>query len=320
MVEPRVDGESRLGPRRRPGVEHDDGVTTRFHDWSRSRSFTFIFVLYAIAVPAALAVAASFGPDREWSALVFGYAVSVALLYAASQMVGNGSTFDAWWSVLPPAIAIWFALVADGPGDARRWLVAGGALLWGVRLTANWAIGWPGLHHEDWRYVKLYADTPMPRWLVSFTSVHLFPLVVVTLGSLPIAALSARGDDLGWLDVVALIVVLVGVALEHFADVDLRRFNRTKQSGQILDAGLWSRSRHPNYLGEMLWWWGLYLFALSADPDLWWTGIGALAMTVMFLTASIPFAEKRSAERRPGWAEYVARTPLLIPRLRRNRS
>ena len=287
----------------------------RFGGWSRPRSFLFIVVSYAVSISAGLVAAASF--DDHYARLVSAYAVSVAILYIISQIALNGSTFDAWWSVMPPVMAVWFALSIDDTSDLRRWLVAIGAGLWGVRLTANWAIGWPGLHHEDWRYVKLYNDAPMPRWLVSLTSVHLFPLVVVTLGSLPmVAAASVSGRDVGALDVVALVIVLVGVALEHFADVDLRRFNRTKQPGDVLDIGLWSRCRHPNYLGEMLWWWGLFLFALSADPGSWWTGVGALAMTVMFLTASIPFAEKRSQERRPGWSEYCERTPLLIPRLR----
>lgn len=287
----------------------------RLGHWSRSRSFALIFVSYLIASAAALLVASSI--DSAYGDLVFGYATSVAILYVISQLVGNGSTFDAWWSVLPPVFAFWFVFTVDDTSDARRWLVALCALAWGARLTANWAIGWPGLHHEDWRYVKLYGDTPMPRWLTSLTSVHLFPMIVVTLGSLPmITAASIPGRSVGVLDVIAVIVTLTGTGLEHFADVDLRRFNRTKKPGDVLDIGLWSRSRHPNYLGEMLWWWGLYLFALAADPGSWWTGVGALAMTVMFLTASIPFAEKRSMERRPGWSEYCERTPLLLPRLR----
>ena len=284
---------------------------------SRRSSFALIIGLYAIAVPLCIVTAALIGTDHPIAALIGGFAVSVAFLYIASQIVGNGSTFDAWWSVMPPAIAIWFAATNEASDSLRRWVLVGCALAWGLRLTANWSIGWPGLHHEDWRYQQLYRDLPMPRWLVSLTSVHLFPLIVVTLGSLPIVgAATATGRDFGVLDIVAAIVTLVGTGLEHFADVDLRRFNRTKQPGDVLDSGLWSRSRHPNYLGEMLWWWGLFLFALSADPGSWWMGIGALAMTVMFLTASIPLAEKRSAERRPGWSEYVARTPLLIPRIR----
>lgn len=285
---------------------------------SRTRSFALIVLLYAIAVPLGIVVAGLIGTDSPILALIGGYGASVVFLYIASQIVGNGSTFDAWWSVMPPAIAIWFAIANDASDGTRRWLVVACALAWGIRLTANWSIGWPGLHHEDWRYQKLYRDAPMPRWLVSLTSVHLFPLVVVTLGSLPmVAAATSTGRSFGALDVIAAAVTVLGTGLEHFADVDLRRFNRTKQPGDVLDIGLWSRSRHPNYLGEMLWWWGLFLFAVAADPGSWWMGIGALAMTIMFLTASIPMAEKRSAERRPGWAEYTARTPLLIPRLSR---
>jgi steroid 5-alpha reductase family enzyme len=272
----------------------------RLGHWSRSRSLAFVVALYAVAITAALVVAAAV--SDPYGDLILGYAASVVVLYVVSQIVGNGSTFDAWWSVLPPVIAFWFVFTLDDTSDVRRWLVALCALAWGVRLTANWAIGWPGLNHEDWRYVKLYADAPM---------------IVVTLGSLPmVTAASIPGRSLNVFDVLAVVFALTGTALEHFADVDLRRFNRTKQPGDVLDFGLWSRSRHPNYLGEMLWWWGLFFFALAADPGSWWTGIGALAMTVMFLTASIPFAEKRSMERRPGWSEYCERTPLLIPRLR----
>ena len=305
--------------------ESDPNQKTPKESWSRGRSFGLIIALYVVAVAGGLIVAAQFGTDSPFTALLASYAASVTFLYIASQVVGNGSTFDAWWSVMPPAFAIWLAVVFDEAGeftsgDQRRWLVAVLAVLWGLRLTANWAIGWPGLHHEDWRYRMLYDKTPMPRWAVSLTSVHLFPLIVVTLGSLPMVSIATANErDLGVFDLLGLILALFGIALEHFADVDLRRFNRTKSAGDVLNQGLWSRSRHPNYLGEMFWWWSLWLIVLAADSGAWLTGIGALSMTVMFLTASIPLAEQRSAERRPGWEAYKASTPLLVPRLRSRR-
>lgn len=299
-----------------------NALVTDRTSWTRSKSFALIIALYAIAVVGALVIASSIGTDHPVKGLVLGYVASVVFLYIASQIVGNGSTFDAWWSVLPPSFAVWFFFVLDDPGsftdgDLRRLAVAGCATLWGLRLTANWAIGWTGLDHEDWRYRMLYETTPMPRWAVSLTSVHLFPLIVVTLGSIPMAIVAAHSDRaFGVLDVIAIVVALIGVALQQFADLDLRRFNRTKQPGDVLNTGLWSRSRHPNYLGEMCWWWSLFLFVLAARPSAWWAGIGALAMTVMFFAASIPLAEKRSAERRPEWAAYKASTPMVFPRLR----
>jgi steroid 5-alpha reductase family enzyme len=129
---------------------------------------------------------------------------------------------------------------------------------------------------------------------------------------------SHSGRSIGILDILAVIMALTGVTIQQFADLDLRRFNRTKKSGDVLNTGLWSRSRHPNYLGEMMWWWSLWLFTLAAHPASWWAGVGALAMTVMFFAASIPLAEKRSAERRPGWEAYQAVTPMVLPRLRKN--
>ena len=97
------------------------------------------------------------------------------------------------------------------------------------------------------------------------------------------AVIASHSDQgFGVLDVLAIVIALIGVALQQFADLDLRRFNRTKQPGDVLNTGLWSRSRHPNYLGEMCWWWSLFIFVLAADPGSWWTGIGAVAMTVMF--------------------------------------
>lgn len=296
-------------------------IARTVHGWSRARSLTFVAVLYVVACAVSLIVADTWGSDHPLTALVVGFAVTVVILYVASQIVVNGSTFDAWWSVVPPVYAVWLAVLFDDAGtfssaDQRRWIVAALALMWGIRLTANWALGWPGLHHEDWRYRQLYATVPLPRWAVSLLSVHVFPWLVVTLGSMPFVAVATHANnDLGIFDALGSLVVLIGVGLEHFADVDLRRFNRTKKPGDVLSRGLWSRSRHPNYLGEMLWWWGLWLFVLAAHPESWWMGIGALAMTTMFLTASIPMAEKRSAERRPDWAAYKTRTPILLPRL-----
>ena len=81
-----------------------------------------------------------------------------------------------------------------------------------------------------------------------------------------------------------------------------------------MDRGLWAWSRHPNYFGEILFWWSLWGFALAADAAWWWTVIGPLAITAMFCAASIPMLDARSRERRPEFAAYADRTPMLVPR------
>jgi steroid 5-alpha reductase family enzyme len=104
------------------------------------------------------------------------------------------------------------------------------------------------------------------------------------------------------------------IALETIADEQLRAFNRTKQPGEICARGLWAWLRHPNYLGEILFWWGLWLFGVAAAPSWYWSVIGPLAITAMFLFASIPMLDRRNLERRPGYAEVMKSVPALVPR------
>jgi len=82
----------------------------------------------------------------------------------------------------------------------------------------------------------------------------------------------------------------------------------------VMDRGLWRYSRHPNYLGEIMFWLSMYLFALAVGLGFWWTGIGVVAMVAMFLGASIPMLDDRSEARRPEFADYRRRTSALIPR------
>ena len=80
-----------------------------------------------------------------------------------------------------------------------------------------------------------------------------------------------------------------------------------------MTTGLWAYSRHPNYFGEIMFWWGLFIFALAADSCYWWTIAGPLVITILFLFISIPMMDKRSLGRRPGYEEHMERVSALIP-------
>jgi steroid 5-alpha reductase family enzyme len=102
--------------------------------------------------------------------------------------------------------------------------------------------------------------------------------------------------------------------VETVADNQMRAFTRDPANrGRTIDVGLWSRSRHPNYLGEITMWCGLWLFGLAADPTWWWTIAGPVVMVLLFETASIPMMEERSLQRRPEYADYQRRVPRLLP-------
>jgi steroid 5-alpha reductase family enzyme len=286
-------------------------------DSERVRSWGVVVLTYVAALAVAIATAAIMGHGSPILTVFVADCAATLAVFAASMAFANSSLYDPYWSVAPPIIGLYWATAPTGSHGvlARQCLVLLLVLVWAVRLTANWARSWPGLHHQDWRYDLLRESAAAPYWLVSLTGIHYFPTLIVFVGCLALYASLAIGErPLGFLDGLAFAVTAGAIALEGIADEQLRAFNRTKQPGEICTRGLWGWSRHPNYLGEMGFWWGLWLFALAAAPEWYWSVIGPLAVTVMFFAASIPMLERRSLERRPGYAEHAKRVPAVLPR------
>lgn len=283
----------------------------------RTRAFLCVIVAYLTAGIVALISGIALGGRHPIAVVAGADLAATVAVFAFSFGFRNSSFYDAYWSVAPAPIAVYWAL-APGSGDAaplRQVLVIALVALWGVRLTHNWARGWKGLDHEDWRYGDIHARTGPFYWPASFLVIHLFPTLIVFLGCLPLyPALASGGRPLGWLDAVAAVVILTGVGLELVADNQLRGFRLANPPREaILETGLWRHSLHPNYLGEMLFWCGLALFSLAAAGFVWWGWIGALAMVAMFRFASLPMIERRMLARRPAYAERQERVSLVIP-------
>ena len=279
----------------------------------RAESLALVVLAYLVALAVALWALAR-GEDGSLTALFVADLAATLVVFAFSIRLDNGSVYDPYWSVVPPLIALYWIGAAVEASGTRQLVVAVLVFAWAVRLTYNWARGWPGLHHEDWRYVDLYATAPMPKWAISLFGIHVFPTIQVFLGCLPLVPALARGGaPIGALDAIALIVTGGAILIETVADEQLRRFARTKEKGAIMRDGLWSLCRHPNYFGELSFWWGLWLFGLAANPSYWWTVVGPLAMTLMFHFASIPMLDRRSLERRPGYEEHMKRVGAIVP-------
>jgi len=291
-------------------------------DLGRGASLAVVAAAYLLAGAAAALTVVLMDAAPLLEALVADV-VATVVIWALSELLRNASLYDPYWSVAPPVIAI--AWAAGGDGDTTRAAIVCGLIgAWGVRLTGNWASGWRGLGHEDWRYRKLRADTRgrLPFWIVNLGGIQLMPTLLVFAGLLAVyPAVTSDAHAFGALDVVALVVTAAAILTEAVADLQLRAFTGDPANrGAIADRGLWSVSRHPNYLGQITLWWGLWLFALAADPAWWWTVVGPLAMVALFVTVSVPMMDARSLERRPGYAAHMAAVPALIPRWSRRRS
>jgi len=289
-------------------------------DRSRAASFGWIVIAYAVGGAVAWLAASQLGGAEAWRAMLVGDVAATLAVFAFSVALDNASVYDPYWSIAPMVVAPWLALDGGGP-LARRALVTMLVLAWGARLTWNWARGWRGLGHEDWRYVDIRGKTGRLYWPVSLLGVHLMPTLLVYLGVLALVPALVRTAPLGPLDAVAAIVTLGAIVLEATADAQLRAFRRgAPAGGEILARGLWAWSRHPNYLGEIGFWWGLGLFALAADPGAWSALSGAAAITLLFVFVSVPLIDRRSLVRRPTYAAHMRQVPGLVPRPWRGRS
>lgn len=272
--------------------------------------------VYVVAAVAGWLVALAFSGRHPIEAFFYADIVATVVVFAGSMVFANSSVYDPYWSVAPPLIVGGWVLVSEGGWAPRQVMVLVLLTVWAVRLTANWAIGWGGLSHEDWRYVRIREQTRgrLPWWLVTFTGIHLMPTLVVFL-----ALLSAWPAINGYpqpsiFDLLAIIVMGGSIVIESLADSQRRRFaGQPGNAGRSVDVGLWRRSRHPNYLGEIGVWWGLWLFGMAGDASWWWTVIGPVAMVVLFAGVSIPLMERRNLERRPDYLAYSRDVPMLLP-------
>lgn len=289
---------------------------------TKARSLAVLLTAYVAAGAVAVAVLRLAG-DRLIPAALLADLAATLVVFAFSLAFDNSSLYDPYWSVAPVAIAA-FWLVRSGAQatNPRQVLVLVLLGLWAARLTLNCLLRWKGLHHEDWRYSDFRRVGGM-YWPVSFFGFHLFPTLIVFLGCLalvPILGRAARA--VGLLDALAAAMTLSAIWIEAAADRQLRRFLAARGASdggsggrnvEFLETGLWALSRHPNYFGEVLFWWGLWLFGLAAAPSWWWTIAGPIAITGMFLGVSVPMMDRHMLARRPEYAGMIQRHSGLVP-------
>ena len=280
----------------------------------KSRGLLILLCTYVCAMVAGVF---SFGLFRDvmpmYAALFAADAVATVLTWLSGVIFRSASVYDPYWSVQTPAIMVSLMVMSchcTVGGIAFLAFV----MLWAVRLTGNFIAGFHGMSYVDWRYRMLREKTGPFFQIVNLLGICMFPTAVVFFASLPAFRYILEGRDFEWLHLVGFAVMLLGTALEFFADIQMKRFIRTrKERGEIIRIGLWKYSRHPNYLGEILFWYGLALVYILPDLDrLPWIA-GAVANHIMFLVVSVPMAERNMAKYKPGFAQYKKEVRMFLP-------
>lgn len=241
--------------------------------------------------------------------IVFAY---MAAAFAVALRRRNNGIADIAWG---PGFVVTAGLVflLRGNGQARQWLVLALVALWGGRLAWHVFRRNRG-REEDFRYAAWRRQ--WGRWFVARTFLQVFMLqgLFMLLVLAPVLLVAGPVQPpLGWLDLLGGLLWLKGFLFEAVGDRQLAAFRRDPANrGKLIATGLWRYSRHPNYFGEALQWWGIAVIALSA-PRGWLGLIGPAVITGLLLFVSgVPLLERKYAGR-PDWEEYKRRTSVFIP-------
>ena len=232
--------------------------------------------------------------------------VSMLVLWGVSVKLRDSSIVDLFWG---PAFGLvaWLTVFEFG-ATARGLLIACLVTAWGVRLGAY--LAWRNLGHgEDKRYVAMRAKHGAAWWWRSLFIVFGLQGVLVWIVSLPVrAGIVAGVSGWSWLDVLASSLVVVGILFESVGDWQLARFKADPTNkGKIMNRGLWRFTRHPNYFGDFVVWWGL------ACLGTWFSLMGPVVMSVLLIRVSGKALLEAGMRGRPGFAEYEKATSGFFP-------
>jgi len=283
---------------------------------SKAKSLVLVLLVYCLAFTVAIFTYRLLPEDNSLLLnTLIADAAATLTVFLFSLLFNNSSFYDPYWSLVPPVIFLfWFFAANDKGLSIRGILVLAVTFFWGIRLTLNWILTWPGLIHEDWRYVSFREKFGKFYWPVSFMGIHFFPTLIVYLCCVPaFFVFQGINTPLNYIDYIALFSGLIAVYFEWRSDYELIVHRHSDKGNTPVQTGLWQLSRHPNYFGEILFWFSLYFFALASSLNNYWIGFAPVAMLCLFLFYSIPAMEKRQRERRDEYREVQKRVSMLFP-------
>lgn len=278
---------------------------------SKAAGLLIIVVVYLIAIGAGVV---AFNRAEGLNPLVRLFEAdfwATVVVWFFGVLLRNSSVYDPYWSVAPPLLLTGYAVYCAA-FNLPVVLMHAAMWFWGIRLTANWAYTFHNLQGEDWRYVMYRERCPKTWHLVNFFGINMMPTVVVFMAMIP-AILLVELDPIrtNIVFIFGYVISVAAAALQWEADRQAHRFRR-ENPGKVCSTGLWKSSRHPNYLGEILMWWGVAIMYVAFVPSHWYTIFGAVVVTCLFLFISIPMMEKRQMANKPEYAEYKKRTRVLF--------
>lgn len=291
---------------------------------AKSSRSSVIAILAALVIGALVAVAGSQNGATIGGIPLFALAVAAAfaiqvIAFIPAMLLQTERFFDLTGSLTFFAISAALVLLTPQP-DARSWILAGMVMLWAVRLGSFLALR---VHKagSDGRFDQIKGSPLrfLQVWIIQGAWVSL----TAAAAWIAISADSATRAPIGWLTVVGIVVWVLGMVVEIVADAQKSAFRADPRNrDEFIRTGLWSRSRHPNYFGEIVIWVGVFLTAAPVLVGWQWIALLSPLFVILLLTrvSGIPLLEARAEKKWGDRADYIAyreNTPVLIPKLTR---
>ncbi|UCH81276.1 MAG: DUF1295 domain-containing protein [Nitrospiraceae bacterium] len=238
--------------------------------------------------------------------------IYMTLWFFIAQVLSRNDIADILWGTGFIVTAI-TALIISGSNTPRGFLVTSLVVIWGVRLAFHIYIRNRG-KPEDRRYRQWKEEWGRHAVIRAFFQVFLFQGLLMIIISLPVTYIITFGQNpIGVLDILGILLWGAGFTFEAVGDCQLMKYKREPASkGKIMTKGLWTYTRHPNYFGEVILWWGMFIIALSV-PQGWTTFPGPLTITFLILKVSgIPLLEEKYKDN-PEFQSYKRRTSAFFP-------
>jgi steroid 5-alpha reductase family enzyme len=247
-----------------------------------------------------------------WLKITIWHIYATIFIYIGSVILKNSSLYDPFWSVAPIPIALYLALNFENTLIVK-FLVLTPIIFWALRLTRNWIISWEGFEHEDFRYIDLKNTSMLRAEFNNFFGIHLFPTLIVNLSLYPLVFILTNNSNSSIFLSFASLFTFLAVLLETISDEQMREFRKNPlNKGKTMKYKLWKYSRHPNYLGEIGFWFGIYMMGLSSGMAPFWIIICPLTMLALFIFVSCPMMDNRSLMNRPDYKDYMEVTSQLM--------
>ena len=277
------------------------------------KSLIICLLVYVFALAISILICSNIRLN-QWVTVLVAHIIATVIVYIASSLFKNSSFYDPFWSIAPIPIVIYISFWPDSEklDYEKIFLFFIPVLYWGIRLTYNWARRWEGLYDEDFRYEDL-KELKFASF-IDFFGIHLYPTLQVNLSLLPLYySLSVSTNTPSYWLYMASFYTIMAVTLELISDNQLWNFKKNKDNkNKFIKTGLWSFSRHPNYLGEILFWWGIFFMTLAVDVSYWYLFICPLSMNLMFTLITCKMMDNRSLIKRNGYKDYMDKTNQLL--------